>query len=73
MKTRISELELVNDLYRTRIMELEAMEQAARLREISMRKRLDDYYNLKDYSIPPFKRENEDEQTNSNKKTKVDN
>lgn len=42
LKTRISELELVNDLYRTRIMELEAMEQAARLREASMRKRLDE-------------------------------
>lgn len=42
LKTRISELELVNDLYRTRIMELEAMEQAARLRENSMRRRLDD-------------------------------
>lgn len=43
LKTRISELELVNDLYRTRIMELEAMEQAARLREQSMRKRLDEF------------------------------
>lgn len=46
LKTRISELELVNDLYRTRIMELEAMEQAARLRENSMRKRLDEVMNL---------------------------
>lgn len=46
LKTRISELELVNDLYRTRIMELEAMEQAARLREISVRKRLDEVVNL---------------------------
>ncbi|RKP30760.1 hypothetical protein METBISCDRAFT_30662 [Metschnikowia bicuspidata] len=43
LKTRISELELVNDLYRTRIMELEAMEQAARLREQSMRRRLDEF------------------------------
>lgn len=43
LKTRILELELVNDLYRTRIMELEAMEQAARLREQSIRKRLDDF------------------------------
>lgn len=42
LKTRISELELVNDLYRTRIMELEAMEQAARLRENSMKRRLDE-------------------------------
>lgn len=73
LKTRISELELVNDLYRTRIMELEAMEQAARLREVSMRKRLDDYYNLQDYSIPPFKRENEEENSVSHKKAKVDN
>lgn len=45
LKTRISELELVNDLYRTRIMELEAMEQAARLRENSIRKRLDEVMN----------------------------
>lgn len=48
LKTRISELELVNDLYRTRIMELEAMEQAARLREISMRKRLDEVIYLQE-------------------------
>lgn len=46
LKTRISELELVNDLYRTRIMELEAMEQAARLRESSIRKRLDEVLNF---------------------------
>ncbi|CAK9436524.1 uncharacterized protein LODBEIA_P10820 [Lodderomyces beijingensis] len=46
LKTRISELELVNDLYRTRIMELEAMEQAARLRENSMKKRLEEVMNL---------------------------
>lgn len=46
LKTRISELELVNDLYRTRIMELEAMEQAARLRETSMRRRLDEVIAL---------------------------
>ncbi|KAG7663270.1 uncharacterized protein J8A68_003184 [[Candida] subhashii] len=46
LKTRISELELVNDLYRTRIMELEAMEQAARLRENSMKKRLDEILAL---------------------------
>lgn len=48
LKTRISELELVNDLYRTRIMELEAMEQAARLRENSMRKRLDEVLRLQE-------------------------
>lgn len=46
LKTRISELELVNDLYRTRIMELEALEQAARLREGSMRRRLDEILAL---------------------------
>ncbi|RCK62617.1 Transcriptional regulator GZF3 [Candida viswanathii] len=46
LKTRISELELVNDLYRTRIMELEAMEQAARLRENSMKKRLEEVMSL---------------------------
>ncbi|GEQ71081.1 hypothetical protein JCM33374_g4762 [Metschnikowia sp. JCM 33374] len=49
LKTRISELELVNDLYRTRIMELEAMEQAARLRENSMRRRLDDLLKAQGY------------------------
>ncbi|EGV60379.1 hypothetical protein CANTEDRAFT_132166 [Yamadazyma tenuis ATCC 10573] len=48
LKTRISELELVNDLYRTRIMELEAMEQAARLRENSMRRRLDEIVSLQE-------------------------
>jgi GATA-binding protein len=54
LKTRISELELVNDLYRTRIMELEAMEQAARLRERSMRKRLDEMMQLNDlHKFPP--------------------
>ncbi|CAH2356044.1 transcriptional regulator Gzf3p [[Candida] railenensis] len=53
LKTRISELELVNDLYRTRIMELEAMEQAARLREISMRKRLDEVISLQDGTSSP--------------------
>lgn len=46
LKTRISELELVNDLYRTRIMELEALEQAARMRESSMRRRLDEVLAL---------------------------
>ncbi|KAG2733924.1 hypothetical protein G9P44_003449 [Scheffersomyces stipitis] len=51
LKTRISELELVNDLYRTRIMELEAMEQAARLRESSMKKRLDEVLTLR--NAPP--------------------
>lgn len=48
LKTRISELELVNDLYRTRIMELEAMEQAARLRENSMKRRLDEIMGARD-------------------------
>lgn len=62
LKTRISELELVNDLYRTRIMELEAMEQAARLRENSMRKRLDEILALQGQgfalnSTVKFKRE----------------
>ena len=46
LKTRILELELVNDLYRTRIIELEAMEQALRLREDLMRHRLEDMMNL---------------------------
>lgn len=71
LKTRISELELVNDLYRTRIMELEAMEQAARLRESSMRKRLDEIMNLQEKSTPSFKREG-DEQSNLSKKQKLD-
>ena len=48
LKTRISELELVNDLYRTRIMELEAMEQAARLRENSMKRRLEEIMGARD-------------------------
>lgn len=53
LKTRISELEIVNDLYRTRIMELEAMEQAARLREGSMRKRLNEVLRLSGlYAVP---------------------
>lgn len=63
LKTRISELELVNDLYRTRIMELEAMEQAARLRENSMRKRLDEILALQGGSLnntmKVYKREEE--------------
>lgn len=46
LKTRILELELVNDLYRTRIMELEAMEQALQMREQLMRKRLDEMMAL---------------------------
>lgn len=54
LKTRISELELVNDLYRTRIMELEAMEQAARLREQSTRKRLDELLSTQDTYRPPI-------------------
>lgn len=51
LKTRISELELVNDLYRTRIMELEAMEQAARLRESSIRRRLDEVISLQSQNV----------------------
>lgn len=56
LKTRISELELVNDLYRTRIMELEAMEQAARLREASMRKRLDEIVAIQGQNPVHFQR-----------------
>lgn len=56
LKTRISELELVNDLYRTRIMELEAMEQAARLREASMRKRLDEMLAMQGRDSAPLQR-----------------
>lgn len=72
LKTRISELELVNDLYRTRIMELEAMEQAARMREASLRKLLDGYYNFLEYGIP-MKREPEDNLAYRNKRSKVEN
>lgn len=67
LKTRISELELVNDLYRTRIMELEAMEQAARLRELSMRKRLDGYYNLQNYSYSGVDGESEEHKAKKGK------
>ncbi|CUM62668.1 uncharacterized protein PRCAT00000222001 [Priceomyces carsonii] len=71
-KTRISELELVNDLYRTRIMELEAMEQAARLRENSMRKRLDEILNLQDKSILSLKRESEEQSASPAKRSRLD-
>lgn len=54
LKTRISELELVNDLYRTRIMELEALEQAARMRETSMRRRLDEVLALQGQDLSVF-------------------
>lgn len=37
LKTRLSELELVNDLFRSRVAEVEAAEQAARRSEASMR------------------------------------
>lgn len=56
LKTRISELELVNDLYRTRIMELEAMEHAARLRETSMRKRLEEAVDLQASQLDEYNR-----------------
>ncbi|AOA61214.1 GATA zinc finger protein [Komagataella phaffii CBS 7435] len=46
LRTRISELELVNDLYRTRIQELEAMESAARQREQLLTKRLNELKGL---------------------------
>lgn len=42
LRTRISELELVNDLYKTRIMELEAMDNAAKQREMLLKKRIDE-------------------------------
>ncbi|CCE83915.1 Piso0_004512 [Millerozyma farinosa CBS 7064] len=72
LKTRISELELVNDLYRTRIMELEAMEQAARIRELSMRKRLDEYHNMHGYGSGPSKTDNEEQSMPRLKKIKTD-
>lgn len=59
LKTRISELELVNDLYRTRIMELEAMEHAARLRETSMRKRLEEAVDLQASQLDEYNRKQE--------------
>jgi len=59
LKTRISELELVNDLYRTRIMELEAMEHAARLRETSMRKRLEEAVELQASQLDEYNRKQE--------------
>lgn len=51
LRTRISELELVNDLYRTRIMELELMENAARQRENLLKSRLEELKMLPKVSI----------------------
>lgn len=77
LKTRISELELVNDLYRTRIMELEALEQAARLREGSMRRRLDEILALQgqdssvfNSSLKVLKREGDGQEV-QNKRSKA--
>lgn len=41
LKIRISELELVNDLYKSRIQELESLEQASRKREDDLVRRLE--------------------------------
>lgn len=80
LKTRISELELVNDLYRTRIMELEAMEQAARLREQSMRRRLDEFLldqgqalsaSVLSDAMKMFKREDDDKSEERAKKPRL--
>lgn len=46
LRRRIFELELINGLYRTRIIELEAIKQASFLRESSMKRRLDELFNL---------------------------
>ncbi|KAH3668210.1 hypothetical protein OGAPHI_001964 [Ogataea philodendri] len=42
LRTRISELELVNDLYKTRISELEAMDAASKQREALLKRRIDE-------------------------------
>jgi GATA-binding protein len=42
LKTRISELELVNDLYKSRIQELESLEQVSRQRETELKGKLDE-------------------------------
>ncbi|ONH69877.1 Transcriptional regulator GZF3 [Cyberlindnera fabianii] len=42
LKTRISELELVNDLYKSRISELENAEQQSRGRELELRRRIEE-------------------------------
>ncbi|QPG73106.1 hypothetical protein FOA43_000411 [Brettanomyces nanus] len=46
LRTRISELELVNDLYKTRIIELEATDNAAKQREMLLKKRIDDLTDM---------------------------
>jgi GATA-binding protein len=45
LKTRISELELVNDLYKSRIQELESLEQVSRQRETELKGKLDELEN----------------------------
>lgn len=42
LKTRVSELEVINDLFRGRVEELEKSEQAATQREADLRKQLED-------------------------------
>lgn len=42
LKTRVSEMELINDLFRNRVSELEQSEQSARLTESSLRQELEE-------------------------------
>ncbi|KAG7698097.1 hypothetical protein KL930_001759 [Ogataea haglerorum] len=46
LRTRISELELVNDLYKTRISELEAMDAASKQREALLKRRIEELTDL---------------------------
>lgn len=63
LKTRISELELVNDLYKSRIQELESLEQASRERELKLKLKFDEL-NKND--------KEEDEEGNIRKKIKLE-
>lgn len=54
LKTRVSELELVNDLFRSRVSELEAVEQSARKSEASARLALSDLQSKNSILINQF-------------------
>jgi hypothetical protein len=54
LKTRVSELELVNDLFRSRVSELEAVEQSTRKSEASVRLALSDLQSRNSILINQF-------------------
>lgn len=51
LKTRISELELVNDLYKSRIQELENLELGSREREVLLKRQLEEVKGLKEHEF----------------------